>query len=202
MTADPLDLLAALLRYPDAAVRRDAPALLDALAGTGGSRAGAVAPLADAFARLSGGELEESYARTFDMSPDASLDVGWHLYGEDYSRGAFLVRVRALLRRCRVPERAELPDHLTLLLPLLARLDGEEGEDLACGAVLPALRKVLEAIEDGASPWRSVLVAARDDLVRRFGPARPVPAPTGEKGLRPYDAKPATLASEIPVWRW
>ena len=39
-------------------------------------------------------ELEELYAATFDSSDDCALEVGWHLYGEAYQRGVFLVEMR------------------------------------------------------------------------------------------------------------
>ena len=40
-------------------------------------------------------DLQELYTRTFDWNPDTSLEIGWHLYGENYERGEFLVEVRA-----------------------------------------------------------------------------------------------------------
>ena len=30
-------------------------------------------------------ELEEAYTRTFDVNPSCALDIGWHLFGEDYT---------------------------------------------------------------------------------------------------------------------
>ncbi len=44
---------------------------------------------------------EELYTRTFDLNPVCALEIGWHLFGEDYERGAFLVRMRDQLRRAR-----------------------------------------------------------------------------------------------------
>ena len=34
------------------------------------------------------GELEELYTRTFDNVAERSLEVGWQLFGENYSRAA------------------------------------------------------------------------------------------------------------------
>ena len=49
-------------------------------------------------------DLEELFTRTFDLNPVCCLEVGWHLYGEDYNRGAFLVKMRQLLRSHGVAE--------------------------------------------------------------------------------------------------
>ena len=71
------------------------------------------------FEQLGSTELEELYTRTFDINPVCSLEVGWHLFGEDYNRGAFLVRMRGLLREHGIEEGAELPDHLESVLRVL-----------------------------------------------------------------------------------
>jgi len=36
---------------------------------------------------------------TFDINPACALEVGWHLFGEDYMRGQFLVRMREELSK-------------------------------------------------------------------------------------------------------
>ena len=48
-------------------------------------------------------ELEESYTRTFDVNPSCALEIGWHLFGEDYMRGQFLVRMRGELAKYEIP---------------------------------------------------------------------------------------------------
>ena len=49
-------------------------------------------------------DLEELFTRTFDINPQCTLELGWQLYGEDYNRGAFLVRMRELMREKGVEE--------------------------------------------------------------------------------------------------
>ena len=66
--------------------------------------------------------LEELYTHTFDLSPVCSLEVGWHLFGENYSRGEFLVEMRQELRRAGIEESGELPDHLSHVLGAVARI--------------------------------------------------------------------------------
>jgi nitrate reductase gamma subunit len=54
---------------------------------------------ADALRPLPAGDREELYTRTFDINPVCSLEIGWQLFGEEYHRGALLVRLRQELRR-------------------------------------------------------------------------------------------------------
>jgi nitrate reductase delta subunit len=155
--------LASLLAYPDrgrAGLRPVLDALDDELAAD-------LAPFRDAVEALDDRALEELYTRTFDLNPVCSLEVGWHLFGEDYTRGNFLVGVRELLRRFGVAEGAELPDHLVHLLPALARMDG--ADDFARKYVLPALGKMLEGFEEPENPYRCLVAGVERELRRRHG---------------------------------
>lgn len=84
-------------------------------------------------------ELEELYTKTFDNNTQRCLEVGWHLFGENYSRGAFLVYLRSELRRLSIPESAELPDHLTHVLRVTGRLDPEFAASFVTDSVCPAI---------------------------------------------------------------
>ena len=61
------------------------------------------------FDLMTGEQLGDAYR---DINPECTLEVGWQLYGEDYNRGAFLVRMRAWMRSVGVEERGELPADL------------------------------------------------------------------------------------------
>jgi nitrate reductase delta subunit len=105
-------------------------------------------------------ELEELYAATFDSSDACALELGWHLYGETYARGVFLVEMRARLRACGIEEGSELPDHLSHVLRWLAR-SGAEGDEEARRvvrlAVAPAVAAVVRGLEPKSSPWLPLL---------------------------------------------
>ena len=171
-----LDAFADLLGYPqeDYPVRVDAARVqIDA---ADSAAAGSLDLLVQFVADATRGELEERYTRTFDMNPSHALELGWHLYGEDYDRGAFLVTVRELMRTHGVEETGELPDHITHILRLVGRLEADEAERFARRQALPAVERILLNFEDEAHPFRGLLTGARDAMAAHFGPADRVPA--------------------------
>lgn len=107
------------------------------------------------------GELEELYTRTFDINPVSSLEVGWHLHGETYERGAFLVQMRDLLRRCRIEESSELPDHLTHTLLAVGRMRQEECSAFISSRLLKAIDKMLEGFAGKENPYEHMLAATK-----------------------------------------
>jgi len=117
-------------------------------------------------------QLEESFVGTFDLNPACVLEVGWHLYGDNYDRGAFLVKMRESLRRCGVPESTELPDHLRHILALLGRLPSEDAAALARDAALPAVEKMLAALAGTSNPYENVLKAVRAVVAAHGAPVR------------------------------
>jgi nitrate reductase molybdenum cofactor assembly chaperone len=116
-------------------------------------------------------QLQELFVQTFDLNPVCVLEVGWHLYGDNYDRGAFLVKTREQLRRHKVDESSELPDHLTHVLALLARMEPEEASVFANGSVIPALGKMLAGMAGKQSPYEFLLIALREALARAHAPA-------------------------------
>ena len=98
---------------------------------------------------------------TFDSNAERALEVGWHLHGENYARGAFMVRMRQLLAQHGVEERTELPDHVSHVLPVLARADDELRVALARGVLLPALEKIAAGFGDGDNPYLGVVTGLK-----------------------------------------
>ena len=111
-----------------------------------------------------------------------SLEVGWHIFGEDYNRGALLVTVRGLLREHGLPEGTELPDHLATVLPLLGRLPDDAAETWARRYTLPALGKMLAGFAEEDNPYRSALIEIEHLLRAEFGEPEAAPA-----SPQPYD---------------
>ncbi len=121
----------------------------------------AIAPFRSAIASLPTVELQELFTRTFDLNPLCCLEIGWHLFGENYERGALLVRIRQELRLYGVAESSELPDHLSQALRLLARMEPERACDFAGACLLPALEKMLATLSGTENPFHSLLLAVR-----------------------------------------
>ncbi len=161
----PSDQFDARLREAVESVRRALPAAAEPLAA-----------FAAATIHLSCAEREELYTRTFDINPECSLEIGWQLFGEEYHRGALLVRLRSELRRCGIAESTELPDHLTHVLALLDRLPPAEARSFAHCCVIPAVDKMLLALAERGNPYGDLLLAAGLFLKHRFVD----PAPGGD----------------------
>jgi len=130
------------------------------------------------------GEVEEMFTRTFDINAICCLEIGWHIYGEEYARGSLMVRFREELRARDIPESQELPDHLTHVLQLIGRLEGEMADDLAGRYVLPALEKMLSGLEGKQSPYEGLL-AATGKIIRLEHPDAKLITPQARRPQAP-----------------
>jgi len=155
------DAVADLLTYPGP---DGGPKIRDTIAAASEVLPGAAEHL-EALAALTRSEppgaLEETFCRTFDNNANRALEVGWQIWGENYDRGAFLVRMRQLMRDTGVSETTELPDHLSHVLRVTARLGAETSRDFVISTVLPAVRKIRDGFKDSEdSPYLGVVEVA------------------------------------------
>lgn len=164
MTSSTLDGLAALLNYPEAGYCDAAELCRRALAENHPEASRRLASFLEAVRGLATEQLQELFTQTFDLNPVCVLEVGWQLYGDEYKRGEFLVKMRQNLRRHELPQSTELPDHLTRVLPLLSRLAPEEAEPFARDFVAPAVRKMLAGLEGKKNPFEDLLKAVGEVL--------------------------------------
>ncbi len=164
------DALARLFEYPDESyVQR--------------CREAGLTEFTDKMAKLTEAGIQELFISTFDWNPATTLDMGWHLYGEQYERGEFLVRMRGELRRHGIAESAELPDHLTHTLRLLGRMDDNDAEKFAREFTAPAIAKLLAALEREKTPFVAAVRAVREALPAKAEIPEPkieLPVLTGE----------------------
>jgi len=185
-----LDSLAGLFEYPSGDFADRAAACRALADRRSPGRGEAIADLEERARGMSRGEVEEMFTRTFEINPVCALEIGWHIYGEDYARGALLVRLRQELRARGVPEITELPDHLTHVLQLMGRLEEPLANDLAGRYLLPALRKMIGAVKDGDCPYTGLLEMTRDIVDDEFDAVEIEPperrqSPPGSKDRRP-----------------
>ncbi len=158
MDREAYDVLAALLTYPADDQEMESLVSLRRLPGAAAAEHAAFVAKT---APLSLHDRQELYIQTFDLNPVCALEMGWHLFGENYDRGLLLVKMREQLRMSGLAETTELPDHLTNGLRLLARMEHESGAYFAEAVVLPALEKMLESIRGKNNPYEHVLEATR-----------------------------------------
>ncbi len=159
-----LDRLGATLAYPRDGYRTGVDECRKLLASGDPEAAAAMESFCEAIANLDDTELEELYTRSFDLNPMCTLEVGWHIYGEQYRRGRFLVQARELLSLAGIDEQGELPDHLMSLLPAVARLEPEDAATFAGTYLVPAVNKMLSGLEGKANPYEEVLSAVQQVL--------------------------------------
>jgi len=191
------DRLAEVLTYPVAGYVARLGHCAEVLRARDESLAAMLEPLLLHARAVSESDLEELFTRTFDINPQCCLELGWQLYGEDYNRGSFLVRMRELMRETGVEEGTELPDHLTHVLPVLGRMESGEASAFSSRFVLPAVNKKLAGFSDHENAFRSALVTVRGLLVETFGFSQEV---AGAASVRsgPYEGMPGGYPVQRP----
>lgn len=108
------------------------------------------------------GELQELYTSTFDMQPDRTTNLGCHLFGDDVRRNLFMAQLKDRMESRQIPLGCELPDHLSLILQLLAAEESEdEARTLVADCLTPAITRILATFKDGAhsNPYAHALQA-------------------------------------------
>ena len=154
--AETYENLADLIEYPDTDwASKIAAIAADDLLGEFRSR----------IATLSLSEAQELYTRTFDLNPVCALEIGYHLFGENYKRGEFLANLRETEAPFDLGQENQLPDYLPVLLRLLTRLKDEElRSSLISECLIPALDKMLTSLKKIDNPYRFLLEALRTML--------------------------------------
>jgi nitrate reductase delta subunit len=178
-----LESLGPVLAYPREGYRVSVTDCWELLRDADDEAAAAMKAFCDVTEDLSQAELEELYTRTFDLNPVSTLEVGWHIYGEQYRRGRFLVQARDLLQRVGIDENGELPDHLMSLVPAVARINPEDAGLFAGTYLVPAVDKMLTGFDGKANPYEQVLRAVRRILGTFAVDAAPVEGPFEDDDL-------------------
>ncbi len=90
-------------------------------------------------------KLQELYTKSFEVQAVTSLEVGYVLYGDDYTRGGILSNLTAEHRAVGNDCGGELPDHLANLLRLLPKLkDRDLLDDLVKLLIAPAVENMMQ----------------------------------------------------------
>jgi nitrate reductase delta subunit len=145
-------LLSVCLSYPDEALAAAAPEIEGAVAGLDDPN---LRRRLSAFAAELGSQpllsLQEHYTAVFDMRPQASLNLTYHLLGDREERGRALAGLLALYQRSGFePAVNELPDYLPLVLEFLS-VAPEAAKDPQLSRCLSAVPILLGHITESES---------------------------------------------------
>jgi nitrate reductase delta subunit len=137
-------LFAEMLEYPRADLRAAVRECQQLVAPASPEAAAQLGAFGDFVERTPPGRLEEVYTGTFDLDAACHPYVGFHLFGDSYKRSAFLLGLKERCRKFGVPAGSELPDHIAVVMRLLAACkDAGEARGITLEALLPALEKML-----------------------------------------------------------
>jgi nitrate reductase molybdenum cofactor assembly chaperone NarJ/NarW len=104
--------------------------------------------------------LQEAYTSVFDLQPECTLNLSYHIFGEDQRRGMFLAKLKDFYSEAGIETGSELPDHLCFLLRYVAaRYGSEESNAIIGDCLLPALSRILQNLKDKSSPYEALLKA-------------------------------------------
>lgn len=117
-----------------------------------------IADFQNAVAGRSLGQLQETYTYAFDLRPDCTPNLGYHLFGDDGRRGLFLAELKGRMEARGIPLGFELPDHISLLLRYLEAVE-EERAPVVEDCLLPAVSRMVEILDSTENPYKHALRA-------------------------------------------
>lgn len=112
-------------------------------------------------------ELQAGYVKTFDMTPEHSLHLTHHLFGDDRGRGPALIDLTEYYRGFGLEaSEGELPDYLPLILEFVSTLEEIEGK-VFLGQTVKVLTQLASNLETAASPYAPLIrmIEKRGQLV-------------------------------------
>lgn len=161
-----LRALAALLSYPDEALRAAMPEVRDCAPRE-------ALPLIDEIAGSGLYEAQERYVALFDRSRALSLHLFEHVHGESRDRGQAMVDLLAMYAAHGLTVQAhELPDYIPAFFEFLSTLESKEARKLI-GETAHILRALGDRLAERGSPYAAVFAAVLA-LARLPGLSKPI----------------------------
>lgn len=157
-----LRVLAALLRYPDAAFRAAIPELEQALkaeAALGRARLEEICALLQHLQRGDPFAFEADFVDLFDRGRGTALHLFEHIHGDSRERGPAMVDLQQTYERAGLYlAPGELPDHLAVVLEFASTQPAREARAFL-GETAHIVRAIFSALQRRGSPYASVLAA-------------------------------------------
>lgn len=111
-------------------------------------------------------QIEEIFGVTFHIQAICYLDIGYVLFGEDYSRGSFLVNMKREQEKIGHDCGEELADNLPHVIMLLTKSqDSEFVHELTTNILIPAVAKMLKEFEVGKMALRQKVIKKKEKAI-------------------------------------
>jgi nitrate reductase delta subunit len=174
-------VLAALLRYPDAAFRGAVPELRAALDDEQALPRQRLVEL-DALLRqlqaMDAFDAEGRFVDTFDRGRATSLHLFEHVHGDSRDRGPAMVDLGQMYERAGLVldqgEGSELPDHLSVVLEFASTQPERVAREFL-GEMAHILNAVFSALRERENPYASVIAAVLELAGQKVQPVPVVP---------------------------
>ena len=189
-------VLAALLGYPDAALRAMLPDLRFALQSDralSDACREAVAELIDALQSADALEAEARYVDTFDRARKTSLHLFEHVHGDSRERGPALIDLQeSYAQQGMFITAGELPDYLPVVLEFAAMQPEQTAREFL-GEMAHLLQSIHAALARQQSPYAAAVAAALDLAGEPVQPPDAVPEPPAEPTIDDQWIEPAAF---------
>ena len=157
-----LRVLAALLRYPDAALRGAADELQQALHDEAALPAARIEELCALLQHLQRGDafaVEADFVDLFDRGRGTALHLFEHVHGDSRERGPAMIDLQQTYERAGLYlAPGELPDHLAVVLEFASTQPAREARGFL-GETAHIARAIFSALQRRQSAYASVLAA-------------------------------------------
>jgi len=133
---------------------------------------------------LSTKALNETFARTFDLSPSCAPYLSVHLFGEEsFKRAELMVGLATAYDAAGFDAGGELPDHLAVVLRFAPLFPEGDWADLARMCLPAPLLRMQSTLEPTTNPYRHA-IAALQAILRADFPTETLPCSTSSSSPR------------------
>lgn len=102
-------------------------------------------------------ELQAGYVQTFDLTPEHSLHLTHHLFGDDRGRGPALIDLTEYYKEFGLQaDEHELPDYLPLILEFASTLEDTEAQ-VFLNQTVKVLTQLAANLEKADSPYAPLI---------------------------------------------